>query len=344
MEATYFKGIPNLEGFALAGNDPLTFTKELIYASDFNKQGKEFSVDAACLDHWHKSIGTFNEAGIKIPLPIGHVEDAESNRGEIIGSERKLNSLGKEALYVKMQFRDEEAAKLAKTSDVSLYTPKQFTDGTGTVHQFPIRHVAITDYPVIPKLEGFEVIAASFMTPKTLIEDKVDNMALKVLAAQCGLSLGNDLEDDKIEEAIVLGFKSLNDKLTAATKPVGPTFKPTPAMVDMLKENRSLKLGQLVKDANITPAVATDLVAAFCNDDCISLSLSDNTDTTNALFDVVIKALAKNEPVIKPESSGVNAGVRLSHDDLRDAEKNPLLRSVERKVANKRPGEVSAQN
>lgn len=347
MEATYFKGIPNLESFTLSKDNPLVFTKEVIYESDFSKDGNEFSVDVACLDHWHNSITTFKEAGIKIPLPLGHVDDPEANRGEIIGSERKLNKNGLESFYVKLQFRDEEAAKLAQTSDISLYSPNTFTDGNGTVHQFPIRHVAITDYPVIPKLEGFEVIAASFITPKLHLndkKDKVNNMVLKVLAVQCGLSLSSDLEDAKIEEAIVLGFKDLSTKLAEATKPVGPIFKPTSSMVSMLKENRELKLSQLVKDHNITPAVATDLIAAFCNEGCISLSLSDETDTTSVLFNVVIKALAKNEPVIKPEGSGLNTGIRLSHDDIDDVDKNPLAKSVARRIANRRAGEVAAQN
>ena len=67
------------------------------------------------------------------------------------------NERGLPALYGCVRFRD---GFDPDDSQVSIHVPPQFTDGLGRTYVRPIRHVAITDYPVIPGLGRFEALAA----------------------------------------------------------------------------------------------------------------------------------------------------------------------------------------
>jgi hypothetical protein len=150
--------------------DGLTFRKELIYENapgeSFKKKTadveQEFTIDVDKLDHWEEVGNTMIENGIKIPVPLKHTDDPESNRGNVIRFERDINEEGREALFGVIKFRDKKAAELAKSTDVSIFVPdKPIYDGLGNKYVYPIRHVCCTDYPVIPKLGEFQPIAAS---------------------------------------------------------------------------------------------------------------------------------------------------------------------------------------
>lgn len=147
--------------------DGLTFRKELIYADDFHKRNatsdQKFTIDEMKLAHWEHVGNQMIADGVKVPTPLKHTDSPEANRGQIIRYERGTNSKGVPALYGVVKFRDAEAAKLANSTDISIFVPETpFYNGKGKKYEYGIRHVALTDYPVIPGLEGFIPIAASF--------------------------------------------------------------------------------------------------------------------------------------------------------------------------------------
>lgn len=165
----------------------LIFRKELIYENvpgeTFRKKTAEkdqtFTVDSDRLDYWADTGNTMIQNGVKVPVPLKHTDDPEKNRGQIVRFERGLNDDGREALFGVVKFRDQEAAKLAASTDVSIFVPdKPVYDGLGREYIHPIRHVCCTDYPVIPKLGGFEAIAASL----ELDVSGVVNKGIKYLA------------------------------------------------------------------------------------------------------------------------------------------------------------------
>lgn len=148
----------------------LTFRKELIYANEPGEQfvkkteDKEqtFVVDEDRLRHWEQTGNEMIRNGLMVPTPLKHTDEPEKNRGRIKRFEIDTNEQGRTALFGVVEFRDEEAAKLAASTDVSIFVPdKPVYDGFGREYKQPIRHVCFTDYPVIPGLSGFEAIAAS---------------------------------------------------------------------------------------------------------------------------------------------------------------------------------------
>lgn len=152
--------------------DGLTFRKELIYEGSFVKKvpGKEaqhFTVDEAKLNHWEHTGNRMVRNGVKVPVPVKHTDEPERNRARVLRYEVGVNDKGKNALYGVMRFRDHDAAKLAASTDVSIFVPEDsFTDGLGNKYTYAIKHVALTDYPVIPGLSDFKAIAASYDAPK----------------------------------------------------------------------------------------------------------------------------------------------------------------------------------
>lgn len=146
--------------------DGLTFRKELIYEGAFLKRNstthQPFKIDEKKLSHWETVGNQMIANGVTVPTPVKHTDAPEAGRGKILRYEVDVNQKGKLALYGVTRFRDLEAAKMANSTDVSIFVPeKPVYDGKGNEYIYPIRHVAYTDYPVIPGLEGFEPIAAS---------------------------------------------------------------------------------------------------------------------------------------------------------------------------------------
>jgi hypothetical protein len=96
------------------------------------------------------------------------------------------------------------------------------------------------------------------------------------------------------------------------------------AHVNMLRDNRSMKLEKLVNAGKITPHVREELEKEFCTDASLSLVLSQDA---NDKFDHLCKLFAENEPVAPG-----TATVKLSKDIL-DKTKNPLIADMEARSA-----------
>jgi len=189
--------------------DPLVYRKELAYPGRFTKVNPEtkkeefeLPVTDTLLDHWVNTFSEMNKNGVDVPVPIGHTTDPEARRGTVVDLKKEYNPARKcNALYAYVKFRDEQTANDLRNSNVSLFMPPEFTDGKKRRYIRPIRHVAITDYPVIPGLDSFKPVAASFYE-LSLSEDDA-KMTIAELAEKMGVAVPDGADDDAAAQAIL---------------------------------------------------------------------------------------------------------------------------------------------
>jgi hypothetical protein len=341
METGIFKDVKDLEAFALSDDFNRIWRKQLIYAGSFvknvgKKDEQRFTITEEQLKHWNETGEKMLSAGVEIPLPIEHTTNPEARRGEIRGYEIALDKKGRKSLYGLVKFRDAEAEKLALTANVSIYAPLESSDGNGNKYSFPIQHVALTDYPVIPGLEKFEAIAASMIVPET-VNPKPENkkMNFAELAKAIGVEYPEGSDDMAIAKAIVDAVAAMKNKPAETPKPEAPKPAPIAAgFLNMAKDNRNGKLEKLIIAGKITPAVSKKLQEQFCTPEALSLSLSATGEATDS-FDAVLSALEENNPVDLKEKTRPQGVIALSQNDLKDASKNPLLKNAEERAAKK---------
>jgi hypothetical protein len=127
----------------------------------------KFKITPQILDHLALSVDVQRQNSVEIPYAKQHKgwELAENRWGDIVGSSRKRNSKGKDALYLHVKFSDEEAKKVGLRSNVSVGVPPLSYDGLGRRYTNPLRHLAATSAPVVPGLDPWQAIAASFESP-----------------------------------------------------------------------------------------------------------------------------------------------------------------------------------
>jgi len=212
--------------FQSVGNDPTLYRKELIYPSDkFAKRNQDdgsidftLPVTEATLDHWASQFAKMKAAGVEVPLVVEHTEDPEERRGTVVDIRKEYNpQRGMPSLFMYGRFRDPEAAELAKTSQVSLYAKPKFYDGVGNEYEYPITHVAMTDYPLIPALGGWEivpekgqsaasnkVIAASLVLSDAAEPTQDQSMnPMQALAQEMGIAFPPGADDETIKSLIM---------------------------------------------------------------------------------------------------------------------------------------------
>jgi len=204
------------------GEPHLISKKELAYPGTFVKvddSGEtqfELPVDESLLEHWVRTFSHMKQDGVPVPVPIGHTTDPEARRGTVIHMAVEPSDhpdrLGQPALFCYIRWRKPEYKEQFKESDVSLFMPHQFTSGVNKQYNRPIRHVAITDYPVVPALSKFSDIAAShgretfelsFIACDTdPQEESMATPALQQLAQQLGVDCPEGCDDEAISQAI----------------------------------------------------------------------------------------------------------------------------------------------
>lgn len=314
--------------------DGLTFLKEVIYEGDFVADGQEFSVDKKLMNHWVEQFERMKAAGVKVPVPLRHTTSPTARRGTVLNLATGVNANKKNALFATIKFVDADAAKLARSTDVSLFVPKDFEDGVGNKYTYPVEHVALTDYPVIPGLEEFKPIVASF-------KGGYDMSPLKALAEKLGIQgLSDTATDEEIAGKIVELFTKLGgsedttqggggeDTIQASQQgdtlqgaggreadvtvkfkgEVPPAFAASHKR--LLRENRETKIKSLI-GPHISKACADELVKEWCSDETLALALSRNNE--DARFDRMIDTMKKNVGVSNRERTGGQA-MRLGRD------------------------------
>ena len=183
----------------------VVYRKELAYpgkfvkVNDMGEQEFELSVDEDLIDHWVRTFDDMKAEGIPVPVPVGHTTNPEARRGTVIKMSKEINDRGMPALFCYVQFRSPEVAEQFKDSDVSLFMPPSFTHGQNKKFDMPIRHVALTDYPVIPRLGRFKAaIAASLIECSG--EDMNDRCTWTEVAEALGVHVG---EGEDAKEAVM---------------------------------------------------------------------------------------------------------------------------------------------
>ena len=288
----------------------LIFEKELIYVGEFGTEKKGyFTVDEPLIDHWVVESATMGAQGFKINLPIDHTLNPELNRGEVRRLYKKKNSKGKPALFGTIAFASEEYAKLALTTDVSIFCPPMYEMGNGYIALRPITHVALTDYPLVPGLEGFETIAASL---------KEESMNILELAVALGLTPAEGADDKAIAEMIVEKFKELTK--TPEPSPDPNTDAVAASMLSILKKNREVEIDLAVMNRKLTPAEAKDYKSEF-KVTTIAASLTDGFDRT--------MALVNKRPALAP------VGSEKTPTQKYDTSTSPLVRDAQRRAGKK---------
>lgn len=143
------------------------------FVKDNAKSGAEheripFEVDDNTLNHWKNTFEEMKYNGIEVPMPLNHTEDPEARRATVVDFEIGKNKEGRNSLFAIFKPKNDQVIETLKDTSVSIYVPPKFVDGKGNEYIYPIRHVAFTDYPVIPGLEKMQPvpIAASYVETK----------------------------------------------------------------------------------------------------------------------------------------------------------------------------------
>lgn len=318
--------IANGVGYSRGG---LLYEKELARTGAYSANGVEFDITLDLLKHWMDTFLAMAEAGHSVPVPLGHTTDPEKNRGKVIELTLRGNDFGGESLFGLIEFANAEAAKLADTSQVSVFSPPQFIDGKGRIFERPIQHVALTDYPVIPGMAPFSIVA-SLITGG-------DSMTLSELFAKHKITVEDDADDAKMIDVLDAFIAELLKKpeskpedkpvekpvdVSAEGKPTGDVGTPpviAASLRGILSDNRHMKLDALVREGRISKAVRDDLVEQHCSQDRLDIALSQGTDDG---FDALVTTLKKN-PVSLALTEKTGPQTTLDPKD------NPLLADAE---------------
>lgn len=328
--------------FLALSEDTLLFEKEHAYVGKFQKGDEpEFELTEEAIRHFAKESQRYIDNGNQCNLPVEHTTDPEKNRGKNLKWYPKTDSKGRLGLFSLVEFRDAEAAKLAKTAQTSIFCPPKHKDGAKNVYVRAVRHTALTDYPVLPGLDNFTPIAASLVEPVEPVKPpkkEERTMPIKSLAANIGLQLSEDvLKDEELTlsevEKTIKGLQSQVLELSEYKKknpPVTPPADPvrvSKAQVDMLRENRELKLSQLVKDGKILTCVAEKMKSTFCGELSLSLCLSEDKEDN---FNAIIDALRDNDPIKLSEHTGPQSR---DMSKLLDTAINPMIANAKKRAA-----------
>jgi hypothetical protein len=323
----------------------LTFRKEVIYVGTFfapqpDGTRQKFSVELSDLNRWKQSVELQLERGVLIDVPKGHTTDPDASKGAVVGAVVEKNSRGEPALFLDIKFADAEAAKLAKTTQVSIFSPPSWQDGLGNMYSRPIRHVALTQQPVIPKLDAFTLIAS--------LDERSDNMELlQQICDQIGISYSPEDDEQALSDLIIGAFNEGaepdDDEMPADDEePMDEPMDEELSEDDIVEEDdeeeamlshrrslslslparRAIKAGRearvslLLSERKITPAQAKHLKTKHCGS---AFSLSDN-------FDDTVETLALSEP----RHTGSRTGAQLRKES--GLESNPLVADAARRA------------
>jgi hypothetical protein len=339
--------VGGLSPFKPLDKKKLLYRKQLIYAGDFvKKDDYDFEVTDDTIEGWADTGNEMIENGIDIPFFKEHTVDPDDRRAKVVKFFTGVDAKGRKSLYADLEFADEKAAQKALPNNVSIYADAEFKDGSGRVWEWPITHVAITSFPVIPSLEPYTAIAASLLkgkkmpslkpTPKknaNKLDKTLEQLGLKapkgaddktkramIKDALKDVLPGDDeededeelLEDDEEFEDDDDEVLKIENKGKKGKKQQKIAASLSPVILKQVSKARKTELEQLVRDFKITPAVRDNLVKKYCTDEKISLALSHKTGDD---FDDIVTALALNQPYKKGEKTGAQVGISLSHDN-----------------------------
>jgi len=304
-------------GRAVRAAQSNVYLKELIHVGKFRRPdtGDVYDIKEKQLESWAETFARMRGNGLKIPIPLTHKEadNPDHNRGwvrEMFVDTNRLMGI--------LELNDEDPDRLAANSDVSIFCPQEFIDSQGNVYEQPITHIALVTDPLIPGLKGFVPVAASQGQVNIPIYtfEKEKNMDMKELQKVLGSE--EEPTEETLPGLIAASLKGLQDKngelekkLKAAKKEdkkedktvVAFAPEPDPELIRLSRENRLMKLGTLVANSRITPAVEKKLRLAFIGEDDTALKAALKQGD-GQFFDTIMAALEDNDPVKLREQTG----------------------------------------
>lgn len=327
-----FYDIPDLE-LETSEKDSLLAEKQVCYVGTFKKwtsatEALSFDVDEDLIDHWVATHPKLIAAGLDVPVPLKHVTDPEKRRGTVKSLYKKADKKGRISLYASIEFNTLEDKKQLTKSNVSMFVPP-LVRHQDDVFIRPIRHICITDYPVIGDLEPFTIAAAYDSTVKPV--KKGNSVMMRALAAKLGLDVPPDASDDAIAGMIFAKFEEIMKKDVDGDGKVGDAdgagdtstegkdvaASTDPMVINLVRDNRIMKIDRLISDRRIAPARAKTLKEKFAGKE---ISLSNDT------FDSLYEELQSLDPIValSSESSG---------SQKTSGEKSALVKSAESRVS-----------
>jgi hypothetical protein len=302
------------------------YKKEIIRTGSFLKDSEEleFVISLDTLYYWASLFKTLKENGIKVPVQNGHW-DSDTTYGYVVDM-----YVEEESLFAEMELFGEDVDTLVKTKDVSIYSPLEWTDGTGNTYVRPILHVALTAYPLIPGLKDFEELAASLFNRKE--KKKMDWAKIKEV-----LGITEEIKDENGEELLLSAIAKMQEKakkekedLVASLKEGKDSKKEKkeldPLTLSLAQDNISSKLERLVEANKVTPSVKDELQELFVGDKGSNLSLSLSNGNLN-MINKIIEVMGKNDVVELGEKTG-HQGILSLSDPSRAKKESPLMRDA----------------
>lgn len=283
------------------------YKKPILRVGEFVKEseGVKFSITQEHLQFLKESFKT------RVPVPLEHTTDPDKNRGWVSDLE-----IENDVLFG--VFELSEMIEDPNIFDTSVYMPIE----EGRLQ--PLKHVALTSYPVVDGLGKFEAIVASLTPTK---EETEVAFNWKALGVALGLS---DLTEENAEDKLTEHFKSQSEEVKSLKLQLSDT---NPKInIEQIKKQHG-KLFQFAKDGKkskieslpLSKAAKDKLIEHYCSDDILALSLSEDYFDD---FDVIIDALEQHESL----EFGEVSGVQLS-DPLKGKTKTSSIVELARKRA-----------
>ncbi|MCC6320315.1 MAG: hypothetical protein IT438_02635 [Phycisphaerales bacterium] len=192
------------------------FVKDLIRAGTWYKGDTAHQVPRERLDHWAATFGKMTEAGVKVPLPLGHTTDPERNRGYAVGMFVD-DTDGTPTLKAEVELIGDDALSLANRTEVSICAEPKLKAGNGAEFTDAITHIALVTDPVIPKQGGFIPLPLAASRGGGTVDapcftmaqfSQESNMDWKALASALGIN-AEGLDDKTGPEAVLAAIKKL---------------------------------------------------------------------------------------------------------------------------------------
>jgi hypothetical protein len=163
---------------------------QVIYSGKFKKGSIDFSVSPDQINQWSSDIKDMLLSGVKVPVPIEHNFLPTARVGTVVDSAVKVDSKGREGLYLLAAFENEKDFTRHEKTGVSVFIgdePYSLPDMSKTWSR-PIIHMALTDYPVMGTMDVGLALSQvpSGLEEKTMVEFTAEQWL--VLTTLLGLS------------------------------------------------------------------------------------------------------------------------------------------------------------
>lgn len=247
LDASYSGGM----GKDAHGVPVQSFAKDLIRAGKWYKAstGQAFTLTEADLDAMAATFNRMSTAGVLVPLPVGHTNDPEKNRGYVRGMWREGDTL-----FGRLELIGDDAIKLASRVEVSVCVVPEITAGDGTKFTHAIEHVALVTDPVINGQGRFVPIAASRgaetqQVPVYRLSTTESNYmeSLKAIAAALGIEPA-EMDEKALTEAINAKIGAMKTEMEASK---GKATEAEAKIAASRAEVESIKLSKGLPTANL---------------------------------------------------------------------------------------------